>query len=331
MKCPLCPLKRQKSFKPGRSIRKHLESKHCSYFINRYKENPNLEINLDSFMLRNNLNASQEQALAVKEKPHWIRLSQEGDIEGLRKIMKDGIWSWNSKDQHGSIAEHYAAGSGKLDCLYFLKQLRRASCDACSSSMPSNKCICAINEIKKKRSDGRFSIHWAVRNNQVHIVDYLVDSNLEKLSFETSDGTKPIHFAALSCNYKLLESFSTREDVDFLATNSWNCKLCHFIGLTTEKNEIRITKTLEVVFRTYKQLNSETSFRSLNKEEHSILHKAATKGNLTILTWIKQHFSITQIKDLCRKDKAGNNPSDLATRCNQHEFALAITEFEGDE
>lgn len=316
IKCPLCPTKRQKKFSFGRGLRMHLKSKH-SYHLEKLSC-----IGVDdkiSLMLEElNKNQSSEETVVLSQVNKWILFARQGNSSGLQKLMDDGSWYWNRKDKHGSIAENYCAGSGKLECLKFCINLRKKDCSIHGNNKSGIKCICPENEIKLKRNDGRYSIHWAVRNNKLTIIEYLLHTKWNSISHETYDGTLPIHLAAFQCHVDLLVTLKTKYEADLRAENNWNCGLPHFLGLTNVKDKHKIESTCQYLF-----LTNKISVSNRNKEDHTIIHKSATKGNTTILSWL---LSASKDNKSLRNDiyliliLDMEKICDLARRCEKLEF-----------
>eukprot|EP00510_Aplanochytrium_minuta_P006115 CAMPEP_0184015944 /NCGR_PEP_ID=MMETSP0954-20121128/6639_1 /TAXON_ID=627963 /ORGANISM="Aplanochytrium sp, Strain PBS07" /LENGTH=368 /DNA_ID=CAMNT_0026296879 /DNA_START=293 /DNA_END=1399 /DNA_ORIENTATION=+ len=332
--CPLCPPKSQKRYALGRGLRAHVTQIHV---VPNGSEEAGTKLADDAIakaseiVQRNPESKTSSARKTKRSRPKWIEAAQLGDIETLESLEKGKTWSWNTRDKHGSIAEHFAAGSGRLECLKYCIEKRRNSCqvhgqestaELRADSEEKNVCHCHKSEKKLKRNDGRFSIHWACRNNHSHVVKWLLENDIVEVDVPTYDGTTSLHLACLGCHTQLaadlVDSHGAR-----VQNNRWNCDLTHWVGLTNCKDRSKIEEMCSWI-RTELSL----PFESLNKEGHSIFHKAAFKGNVTILNWASKHLDVAEIKRGCRLDEKSQRPSDIAIRCGHNEYASLVTKFE---
>lgn len=231
------------------------------------------------------------------------------------------------KDKLGAIAEHYAAGSGHLECLKWCLAQRKAECSVHGDMAvsPGSPCICPANIKKCKRNDGRFSIHWAARNNHKEVLEWLVKEQVVDIDAPTYDGTTPLHLAVLGCHAALIRLMVDKLEADPRRKNRWGCDLSHWLGLTTCTDKSKMRTTCVEIFE-----NLGFDVAAVNQEGHSLLHKAAVKGNEVLLDWCREHASILgkeRLGQAAKPDLQGNTPMDLARRGGHEGYAKKLDDY----
>jgi hypothetical protein len=104
--------------------------------------------------------------------PAFLKAAAEGDLNRLKDMVSNSENKTSvqrlldTNDRHLSIAEHWAAGGGHLECLMFLFDMRRIHWDA------SEVNSVLIEAKTVRRRDGKTCLHYAARNG--HLVRYVM-------------------------------------------------------------------------------------------------------------------------------------------------------------
>lgn len=127
----------------------------------------------------------------------------------------------NSKEEDMTIL-HHAAYSGDLECVDTLKDLPYFESVVNDSSntyewtpvlwAATKRHLTMVKKLKKlganvlkPKKDGITCFHIAATNNDVHVLDYLLQTRPTKnIDFENEEGWTPAHFAAFMNNYDSL-------------------------------------------------------------------------------------------------------------------------------
>mmetsp|Transcript_46401 Transcript_46401/g.112484 ORF Transcript_46401/g.112484 Transcript_46401/m.112484 type:complete len:586 (+) Transcript_46401:79-1836(+) len=284
--------------------------------------------------------------------PPFLDAAAKGDLDALQQMVTTTLpISDNNKrrrriseiqklldtrDRHLSTAEHWAAGGGHLECLQYLRNLRRrhgnndndqgGSKNNNSSSTlkfdneESSSDQTALPNHKLRRRDGKTSLHYAARNGHLNCVKYLIEEEGYQVEEVSGEGTRPLHMACFGGHLPVVQYLVEEQGADVHATNEWGCDAFHFVGLTickpppppptTNNNhhhnqsdaEEATTRTTRSTGLGDKDTTAKTTrIRDLcnylrhackvnlirsQKQGHSILHKAAQKGNWHVLKWV---------------------------------------------
>ena len=315
-KCELCKATSQKRFPTARGLRQHLRCKHKALHLD--------DRAIDALISQATFPLSRTKPVTTTTAA-WISAAQAGDISVLQDLKRRGEWRWDSKDRHGAIAEHFAAGSGQLDCMKYCLSERKKLCPVHGEARVSgggSRCVCPGQVEKMKRNDGRFSVHWAARKNHRTVLDWLIKTHVVDIDAPTFDGTTPLHLAVLGCHASLVRFMVERLGADPGKRNRWGCDLSHWLGLTTCEDAQRVEATCVEVFE-----RLGLGIDVVNQEGHSVLHKAALKGNGVLLKWILARFGRAgrrRLEAAAKPDAKGNTPMDLARRCGHAGFAREL-------
>lgn len=165
VRCPLCNTKAtsQKRFSLGRGLRMHFASVHPDAG----DPSPWLD-EAEKLAAEGQVSSKRgdEHHKGTKPSaPPGILAARDGDLEELQRLHETGGWGPQDKDATGSLAVHWAAGSGHLRVVRWIVE----ELGARAAVVPSGK-------IRKR--DGRQPVHWAARNNQVRVLRYLLSQTL---------------------------------------------------------------------------------------------------------------------------------------------------------
>lgn len=259
--------------------------------------------------------------------PPFMKAASMGDLSFLKEYInkctqkndndvrrgEEIIMVIETRDRNGSMAEHWAAGGGHLDCLKFIFELR------------SRYTSCSINETsdsekKSRKRDGKTCLHYAARNGHDHIIDYLLFQSspddrrsIDNVDVQSNDGTTPLHLACYGGHSSTIKTLIMKYKADFRKVNEWGCGVGHWIAMSVQNDVNQLSECLDFI----KECSSTTFdiFGIAQKQGHTAIHKAAQKLNQNVLEFImkeaKDNWTEKQIHDCGRVDKGGNAPSKI--------------------
>ena len=296
--------------------------------------------------------------------PTFIKAASEGNLHRLQEMIQsccndsdkgkereDILHLINVKDRNGSIADHWCAGNGHLDCLKYIMDLR---CKYKQSNGISNDSAKKIrHENKKRKRDGKTCLHYAARNGHDHIIRHLLtccemeSSSIMDVDMISNDSTTPLHLSCYGGHSSTINLLITTYKADLLKVNSWRCGIGHWLAMTVQKNNDEIAKCLDFIkdytFQnpiTIKEFMSKVGKidESINLKErnidkghittfhifgiqqgqgHSAVHKACQKRNLFVVQWLmkeaQSNWNANQIATAGTKDVGGNKPHEIWT------------------
>jgi Ankyrin repeats (3 copies) len=258
--------------------------------------------------------------------PEFIQAAADGRLDRLRDFvgsvspsgesattsMQDMLALLNTRDRHNSIAEHWAAGGGHLECLRYLVGLRQ-QCETAAIDVEP-----AQDDRKLRRRDGKTTLHYAARYGQVECIRFLLaNSNCTTVDTRSGDGTTPLHLACFGAHLQAVR-YLVEQGADVHATNDWGCGAAHWVAMTTRANgneeELSSSQvTDEVVLVCQLLRNAGVSFATKQKQGHSPLHKACQKLNRRVVEWISKSADLTleERVHVGLPDDGGHKPSEI--------------------
>ena len=192
-----------------------------------------------------------------------LEAARRGDVDALRRLVKDEGWDANAAvDRHGSGALLWAAGAGRLDAVKFL--VEEAGTDPATTSQAGRRAYA-----------GRTALHWAARNGHVHVMEYLVISRGVDVDARTAEGTTAFAWACWRGRVDAMRWLVEKGECRFGAVNTFGCNAAMWVvqggaGL----DACRYVRSLGV------------TFRLLNANGHSAVHKAAQRGRRDVCAWL---------------------------------------------
>lgn len=192
-----------------------------------------------------------------------LEAARRGDVDALRRLVKDEGWDANAAvDRHGSGALLWAAGAGRLDAVKFL--VEEAGTDPATTSQAGRRAYA-----------GRTALHWAARNGHVHVMEYLVISRGVDVDARTAEGTTAFAWACWRGRVDAMRWLVEKGECRFGAVNAFGCNAAMWVvqggaGL----DACRYVRSLGV------------TFRLLNANGHSAVHKAAQRGRRDVCAWL---------------------------------------------
>ena len=255
--------------------------------------------------------------------PLFLQHASDGNLAGLEEMVQAAgdhvLTLLTTRDRHGSVAEHWAAGGGHVKCLEYLVQMTR-QCSRDSKSSAHDKetihdaSVASLQSKKMRRRDGKTSLHYAARNGHVSCIEYLLREQLYAVNVASGDGTTPFHLACfgghLAAARVLLD-----HGADAAAANDWGCTTAHWLAMsTTSSNGAEYREFC----RWIQGMN--VSFVRPQKQGHSAVHKAAQRKNRVMLEWLAEPAEVGGA-GLSDKDKVmagspdagGHRPSEIWT------------------
>ena len=192
-----------------------------------------------------------------------LEAARRGDVDALRRLVKDEGWDANAAvDRHGSGALLWAAGAGRLDAVKFL--VEEAGTDPTTTSQAGRRAYA-----------GRTALHWAARNGHVPVMEYLVSDRGVDVDARTAEGTTAFAWACWRGRVDAMRWLVERGGAQFGAVNAFGCNAAMWVvqggaGL----DACRYVRSLGV------------TFRLLNANGHSAVHKAAQRGRRDVCAWL---------------------------------------------
>ena len=232
-----------------------------------------------------------------------LEYSRRGDVDALRNCTEDVK---NCLDSNGASCLHWACGSDSLRVVkYLIEELHF------DPNQPQQG---------KRSYEGRTPLHWAARNGNMRVCKYLLETCKVDVNCKTNDGTSAFAWATWKGEIdimKLLISFGAnpRESANQFGCNAsmWACQ--------GDGDNVEVCEYLRSLH---------VSFRLVNANGHSALHKAAQRGNDNVVDWIianSRRLGLSYSLH-CRKDLEGFRPSDLAKMEDNEVLCAKIERFQ---
>lgn len=247
--------------------------------------------------------------------PPFLQAAANGDLAELKKMVasktsggnKAILEELNRTDRHLSIAEHWAAGGGHLECLKFLLETRKRV-------EASNEVALTTKKPKEKlrRRDGKTALHYAARNGQVQCIHYLIQEHGHAVDEVSGDGSTPLHLACYGGHLEAMESLIHGHGANAQLSNEWDCSAAHWVGMTKCESTEQVRKMCRLL------QTAGVSFVKRQKQGHTAIHKAAQRQNKHVIAWLAQQsseggagMSDEDKQKLGGPDEGGHTPSEI--------------------
>ena len=247
--------------------------------------------------------------------PPFVQAAANGDLASLKEMVEakekdtenEILELLNGRDRHLSTAEHWAAGSGHLECLKYLHKVR-------DQIAGKESCVEKQKEQRKKirRRDGKTALHYAARNGHVECINYLIQVQGHAVDEKSGDGTTPFHLACFGGHIDAIKALIQKHGADPLLANDFDCNAGHWIGMTKCESVDIIRKMCRLLQQ------AGVSFVHRQKQGHTCLHKAAQRQNRHVIEWMAQSLveggaglSSEENKAAGEPDEGGHVPSEI--------------------
>jgi ankyrin repeat protein len=255
--------------------------------------------------------------------PPLLAAASRGDLTELQRLVhqaeqEDALTPLlETRDRHGSVAEHWAAGGGHLPCLAYLLHMKQ------QQQLPQLPEQQQQRPRKKpRRRDGKTCLHYAARNGHLSCIRYLLEENTKtktqtqqySIDERSGEGTTPLHMACYGGHVDAVRYLHAIQGADILATNDWECGAAHWVGMTIQEQE-NVNQVRELC--DYLQQEG-VSFTKRQSQGHSALHKAAQRKNRHVVEWMGDSkekggagLSLAGKEACGRPDRGGHIPSEI--------------------
>jgi hypothetical protein len=285
----------------------------------------------DKDSVRNVDHVKDERSVAYRDSlPPFLMAAADGDLAALKdaveqaqKYNEEAVWDLlNTNDRHKSIADHWAAGGGHLECLKYLYQLRKefdtknqTGMEQKDASSFTTKTEPTAPSKKLRRRDGKTCLHYAARNGHIDCIRFLLDetTKLHSVDEKSGDGTTPLHLACYGGQYETAKYLIEQHRANVQTTNQWGCSCAHWLAMTISESNVDVRNLCS-----YLHNNHGLSFIEAQGQGHTALHKAAHRGNRCVIEWMAQSkkqggagLSKKETKKAGARDQGGHRPSDI--------------------
>lgn len=223
--------------------------------------------------------------------PSSLEYSRRGDLEALKALRQEEPSEiLQRRDANGASALHWACGSAHLHVVKYLVE----ECGFDPNNHP---------QTGKRSYEGRTPLHWAARNGNMLVSEYLLEKCNVDVNCKTNDGTSAFAWATWQGEIEVMRMLikfgaNPRECANQYGCNAsmWACQ--------GDGDNVAVCEYL---------MGLSVSFRLVNANGHSVLHKAAQRGNVKVVDWLIKNSRRLGISNLhVAKDSEGFRPSDLA-------------------
>lgn len=271
-------------------------------------------------------------------------INKNKDINDKFNMNKEIMKIIEERDRNHSIAEHWAAGGGHLDCLKYIFAVR--------DQYLADQLIISSQAKTKRKRDGKTCLHFAARNGHDHVIDFLLRNHKPdndypmkqnyEVDVESNDGTTPLHLACYGGHVSTIRMLITKYNADFLKINEWGCGVGHWIAMSVQSDSNQVLESIQFLKQYISKYNENNvsgdklttfaMFGLTQKQGHSAVHKAAQKLNRSVIEWLmneaKTNWTSKQIQDAGLMDQGGNKPNGIwMAMGGDQDFALLMREL----
>jgi hypothetical protein len=265
-----------------------------------------------------------------------INASKIGNLEVLRKCSHEELR--DAQCNVGCTALHWAAGSNQIEVVQYLlsAQYNSSTHDSNNSSekVDNDDCVGKMMNIQishaifdnvnlqvaSRLAKGRTPLHYACRNGHLKMVKILIAVFKANPTIKAKKGVTPFQLAIWQnhihiCKHLVQEcGIVASEDV-----NEFGCGAIHWLGIVPyhranvcdgdDCDDNEAGQDGEALMPLAKWLISQPNIDAYAKQNqgHSVLHKAAWGGHLTLVRYLHEQFDMY---DNCT-DVAGNYAADI--------------------
>lgn len=254
--------------------------------------------------------AAVGEAQRRAETPGLVAAAKAGDLAAVQRLC--------AADRGGSAKERaaaleWAAGLGALPVVRFL--VATCQCDVNASSEDRDM----LPENKSSASLRRTPLHWAARHGRTAVVRWLLARGAH-VDARMRDGTTPFHYAVLGGHIGVCRVLAG-EGCDVNARNAHGCNATQWAVLSGGDSGGGGGGAAALLGFLQEQ---GVLFTLVSKNGHTVLHKAAQRGNVEAATWILARPAVLGV-DVAARDKDGDTAQELA-RANGFDDLAAVLE-----
>eukprot|EP00977_Amphora_coffeiformis_P018546 scaffold6566_cov125-Amphora_coffeaeformis.AAC.12 len=257
--------------------------------------------------------------------PPLVQAAADGKLEVVQEMMEEcspdnRLALLQTRDRHGSMAEHWAAGEGHLECLKYLVNKRQTlqstklSSETTTAEGNSDEVAsCTLSSMssrrpkKVRRRDGKTPLHYAARHGRLACVKFLlIQTDHVHVNAPSGDGTTPLHMACYGAQYDTVRYLCDEAGADVRAANAWGCTAAHWLSMCQKKDVADSTRKLCDWLAA-----RGVAFHVAQAQGHSACHKAAQHLNITVLKWMAANLSAEQKREAAQPDMGGHTPWEI--------------------
>lgn len=133
-----------------------------------------------------------------------------------------------------------------------------------------------------RRRDGKTPLHYAARNGHVSCARFLITIAKVPVDVTSGDGTTPLHMACYGGQLNMVQYLVEEAGADPYKVNEWKCSAAHWVGMTIQKVDVmQVQRLCQLLNKKY-----DLSFADIQRQGHSVLHKAAQHLNSHVIEWM---------------------------------------------
>jgi ankyrin repeat protein len=225
--------------------------------------------------------------------------ARRGDARALRALVLEGKWDPRvARDRHGAGALLWSAGAGHLACVRLLCEEAPVGREPLDPNDP------ATHQGGRRAYRGRTALHWAARNGHLDVVRYLVTEKNADVDARTFEGTTAFGWAVWRGRLEVARWLVEQGKCAFAAVNTFGCNAAMWCaqGAEEERDEREAKSAGEKLAGADPPANSDelgevppttayvaslgVSFRPINANGHSAVHKAAQRGRRDVCAFL---------------------------------------------
>lgn len=187
-----------------------------------------------------------------------LEAARDGDLNKLKSLIDNGWSPHTNLDRNGCNALCWAAGEGHVECCKYLIE----------------ECHVDDSVLTGKLKRRRHCLHWAARNGHINVCSYLIKERNIDQDIPTEDGTTPLHYAAMMGHIETCIWLVDVASADMNRLNVFGCNASQWCALN---GSVELFNCLMI-----RGMN----VGLLNRNGHSVLHKAAMKGHQDLALWL---------------------------------------------
>lgn len=185
----------------------------------------------------------------------------DNNIENIKKYINNNIVDINCQDSDGITALSVACYNKRFEIIKFL-------------------CENSINALLQSTRTGNTCLHYAIRTNDIEIVNYIINYCNELVNIKSLSGDSPLMFACVECNYSIVEILLEHNaDITVISNNKLTTYHCL---IQRKKNDEDICKILYML----KKYDNTDTISKQNGIGNTILHLCAERNYINCVKYL---------------------------------------------